>query len=111
MFSSMVLVWILHLDLTIHFLFRIKIKACSNNKDDIPFLRNIDHDLISAGQTSLTDDPEEAKLDYWREDSLFHAFHVTFHKIWDRYALDESSNRFERTFELFFYAHQQMQRR
>ena len=75
----------------------------------IPYDR--DHDLIKDDHESLTDDPEEAKLDYWREDSLFHAFHVNFHKIWDVYKLDESSTRFKRTFELFFYAHQQMVRR
>ena len=75
----------------------------------IPF--EDDHDLTKDDHESLTDDPEEAKLDYWREDSLFHSFHVNFHKIWDVYAFDESSNRFERTFELFFYTHQQMVRR
>ena len=70
-----------------------------------------DHDLSKPGHESLTDDPEEAKLDYWREDSLFHAFHVLLHKIWNKLAEDRSFRRFNRTFELFFYAHQQMVRR
>ena len=67
-----------------------------------------DHDLINDNQESASDDPIEAKLDYWREDTLLHAFHTNFHKIeaW----LTEFSN-FSRTYELFAYTHQQMLRR
>jgi len=70
-----------------------------------------DHDLIKDGHVSLSDDPVEAKLDYWREDSLFHAFHTLLHKTWGVLAEEKPSKRFPRTFELFFYAHQQMVRR
>ena len=67
--------------------------------------------MSKPGHESLTDDPEEAKLDYWREDSLFHAFHALFHTIWNKLAGEKPPNNFPRTFELFFYAHQQMNRR
>merc|ERR1712142_1248941 len=75
---------------------------------------NQNHNLQQSAKDSLSDDPEEAKLDYWREDSLFHAFHVLLHKIFDKQkkdTLDNRDDRFKRTFELFFYAHQQMTRR
>lgn len=70
-----------------------------------------DHDLNAGNHASPTADPVEAKLDYWREDSLFHAFHALLHKLWSRLAEDTSPLRFRRTFELFFYTHQQMVRR
>ena len=73
--------------------------------------RQKDHDLLETGHEPLSDDPEEAKLDYWREDSLFHAFHALLHQTWDRLAMDNSPDRFNRTFELFFYAHREMVRR
>jgi hypothetical protein len=73
--------------------------------------RKGDHDLRKLDQEHLSGDPEQAKLDYWREESLFHAFHVLFHKLWNRLKKDDSQDRFTRTFELFFYAHQQMVRR
>merc|ERR1719153_1708739 len=55
----------------------------------------------------LSSDPEEAKLDYFREDSLFHAFHALFHRIFDSLI----QRKYARVFELFFYTHQQMMRR
>ena len=70
-----------------------------------------DHDLNKPGHVSLTEDPEEAKLDYWREDSLFHAFHSLLHTVWGHLAEEKQPNNFPRTYELFFYAHQQMTRR
>merc|ERR1712142_399242 len=72
---------------------------------------NQNHNLQQSAKDSLSDDPEEAKLDYWREDSLFHAFHALLHKTWDGLAEASHTQRYSRTFELFFHAHQQMVRR
>ena len=78
---------------------------------EIVLFRRRDHDLRKLDQEHLSGDPEQAKLDYWREESLFHAFHVLFHELWNRIKEDVSPDRFKRTFELFFYTHQQMVRR
>ena len=50
----------------------------------------------------LPNDPEEAKLDYWREDAMLHVFHSLWHKL--------TLGR-RRPVEYFVYAHQQMLRR
>ena len=90
------------------FLFRI-IMTNSNNFA-IHFLiprSDRNHDLHNIDHESLSEDQEEAKLDYFREDSLLHAFHALLHRTWERLELE----KYERRYELFFYAHQQMIRR
>ena len=75
---------------------------------DIYFCREGKHDTTGLEATTrLSSDPEEAKLDYHREDSLFHAFHALFHRIFDSLI----QRKYTRVFELFFYTHQQMMRR
>ena len=75
---------------------------------DISFCREGKHDTTGLEATTrLSSDPEEAKLDYHREDSLFHAFHALFHRIFDSLI----QRKYTRVFELFFYTHQQMMRR
>jgi len=89
-------------------------KKTKSGKDYSLWITKKKNYTLEDTSKSLTDDPEEAKLDYWREDSLFHAFHVLLHKIFDKQkkdTLDNRDDRFKRTFELFFYAHQQMTRR
>lgn len=57
----------------------------------------------------LSNDPEESKWDYFREDSLLHVFHTLLHKVWEG---GKMSNQLPgRIHELFFYAHQQLLRR
>ena len=57
--------------------------------------------------STLTNDAEEARLDYWREDTLLHVFHDLFHKLHDT----DITNRLGRNGELFWYTHQQLVRR
>merc|ERR1712142_1433831 len=59
------------------------------------------HDL-SKNSNPLSNDPEERKLHYYREDSLYHAFHKTLHTL---------QRPHPRRYEHFWYAHQQMIRR
>merc|ERR1712142_325718 len=59
------------------------------------------HDL-STNYNPLSNDPDERKLHYYREDSLFHAFHSLLHTLQQNHP---------RQYELFWYAHQQMLRR
>merc|ERR1712215_642302 len=42
-------------------------------------IRNQNFDVTKL--ETLTNDPEEEKLDYWREDTLLHVFHSLFHKL------------------------------
>ena len=65
------------------------------------------HD-ITNGEV-MTSDPEESKLDYWREDSCLHVFHTLFHRLYDYKT--NLRPRWHRSDELFWYAHQQMVRR
>jgi len=68
------------------------------------------HDTTGIGLESdihLSNDPEETKLDYHREDSLFHAFHALFHRVFESLV----KRKYSRSFELFFYTHQQILRR
>ena len=58
---------------------------------------------------SLSNDPDEAKWDYFREESLLHVFHSLLHKVWDGGIT--SGQLATRIHELFFYAHQQFIRR
>ena len=67
----------------------------------------MNHDLTTQNRIDLSRDPEEAKLAYFTEESLYHVFHALFHKIWS--TIDEKG--FLRTYELFYYTHQQMIRR
>ena len=66
------------------------------------------HDLIEDNKEHLSHDPEDAKWDYFREESLLHVFHSLLHKTWEGNIKANESNRLH---ELFFYAHQQMIRR
>ena len=58
---------------------------------------------------TLTNDPQEALWDYFREDSLLHVFHTLLHKVWEGGLMSEQMP--DRIYELFFYAHQQLLRR
>ena len=97
-------------DLITIFLFG-KVTFCSQDLSTNFASRKKNYDLVETDHEPLSEDPDEAKLDYWREDSLFHAFHALLHRIWDRLENDTSSDHFERPYELFFYAHSQMVRR
>ena len=55
----------------------------------------------------LSSDPEESKQDYHREDSLFHAFHALLHRLF----LSLIQRKYSRSYEIFFYTHQQITRR
>ena len=66
--------------------------------------------MSEAGEgESLSNDPDEAKWDYFREESLLHVFHSLLHKVWDGEVT--SGQLATRIHELFFYAHQQFIRR
>ena len=66
--------------------------------------------MSEAGEgESLSNDPDEAKWDYFREESLLHVFHSLLHKVWDGGI--SSGQLATRMHELFFYAHQQFIRR
>jgi len=54
-------------------------------------------------------DPDESKLDYYREDSMYQVFHELLHKLNGPCWGDNCDNR--RHAEQFWYAHQQMMRR
>ena len=73
----------------------------------LPLCRSGEHRLEEANQ-ELSHDPADAGWDYFREDSLLHVFHSLLHKVWDAI---KDNGRFSRTFELFFYTHQQLLRR
>ena len=82
--------------------------------------------ILAEVDRKLSHDPEDTTWDYWRgirlvlllvlyvfnlliiEDSLLHVFHTLLHKVWEAI---KSDGRFSRTFELFFYTHQQLLRR
>ena len=58
-------------------------------------------------EASPSNDPEDAKWNHWREESLLHVFHTLLHKVWEaKCAASEP-----RCNELFFYSHQQFMRR
>ena len=67
-----------------------------------------DHNLLDRNEAELSSDPEEAKLSYYREETLYQVFHALFHKM---YAALEKATIFKRPKELFYYTHQQMIRR
>ena len=66
------------------------------------------HHRLGKINQELSRDPADARWDYFREDSLLHVFHSLLHKVWDAI---KDNGRFSRTFELFFYTHQQLLRR
>ena len=57
----------------------------------------------------FSNNPEDIKWDHYREDTLFHVFHVLVHQIFQGHAADGRPP--PRLFELFFYTHQQITRR
>ena len=63
---------------------------------------------LDQRKQKLSSDPADARWDYFREESLLHVFHSLLHKVWEAIKQD---GRFSRTFELFFYTHQQLLRR
>ena len=64
------------------------------------YLRNSYYDMH---YNKLSEDPDEQKLYYYREDILYHMFHDLFHTIVRR--------EWSRQWEQFWYGHQQMMRR
>merc|ERR1712142_427 len=81
-------------------------KGSASKGDYTLYIMDGDHNTT---QMQLSNDPEESKLDYHREDSLYHTFHALFHQIHGYHLSDHI--RYPRAYELFFYAHQQMLRR
>ena len=71
--------------------------------DALILFRRGSHDL-SRNDEQLSHDPEERKLYYYREDSMYHVFHYLLHMLQD-------TRENPREYELFWYAHQQMMRR
>ena len=57
----------------------------------------------------FSNNPEDIKWDHYREDTLFHVFHVLVHQIFQGHAAEVPPP--PRIFELFFYTHQQITRR
>lgn len=45
------------------------------------------------------------------EESLLHVFHALFHKVWAAISDEKNPVKYSRTYELFFYTHQQFIRR
>ena len=60
-------------------------------------------------ESTLSMDPEDQKWDHFREDTLFHGFHVLLHQIDD--ARRAEGGKPPRLDELVLYTHQQMIRR
>jgi len=70
----------------------------------MPVIRSGELNLIQyPNEQGGSKDPDEAKLDYYREDSMFHVFHQLLHKT--------PTGGNPRHAEQFWYAHQQMMRR
>ena len=65
--------------------------------------------VLTKKETSLSKDPEDRKWDHFREDLLFHVFHVNLHNIIE--ARRSQINKWNRVDELFWYSHQQILRR
>ena len=61
---------------------------------------------IDANRDTLSSDPEDAKWDHFREDTLLHVFHKSLHTV-----NDARKDTYPRISELFWYAHQQLARR
>ena len=81
--------------------FSIQTVAHTTKKYRLPPSRTGSHDL-SINDEKLSHDPEERKLYYYREDSMYHVFHRLLHMLQQDHP---------RRHELFWYAHQQMMRR
>ena len=64
-------------------------------------------DIDANRDTTLSSDPEDAKWDHFREDTLLHVFHKSLHTV-NQARLKEAQPRIS---ELFWYAHQQLTRR
>ena len=75
---------------------------------DSLFCSEIDHDLSGDTQLGLTNDKEEGKLDYWREDTMLHAFHAMFHRLFDGI---KNVGQYPYIGAMFWYAHEQFLRR
>ena len=61
---------------------------------------------IDANRDTLSSDPEDAKWDHFREDTLLHVFHKSLHTV-----NNARKDTLPRISELFWYAHQQLTRR
>ena len=72
---------------------------------------------IDANRDTLSSDPEDAKWDHFREDTLFHGFHVLLHQIHSARtpanppSIGVPPESPPRLWEIFWYAHQQQIRR
>jgi hypothetical protein len=66
-------------------------------------------DLTGGDQESHSLDPEEQKMDHFREDSNLHIFHTIYHTLFTA----QRANRrlWPRMYEQFFFTHGQMMRR
>ena len=65
-----------------------------------------------VNESTLSMDPEDQKWDHFREDTLFHGFHVLLHQLHDaRKPKEGNQEKPPRLDELFWYAHQQLIRR
>ena len=62
-----------------------------------------DHRVLDE---ELSNNPEDAAWDQWREETLLHVFHTLFHQVWDA-----ARPTLARSYEQFFYTHQQLLRR
>lgn len=70
------------------------------------YINKGDHD-VTQEKTQLSHDEYERVTDYYREDPLFHVFHATYHRLFESIL----ARKYKRSYELFFYTHQQMMRR
>merc|ERR1712142_698647 len=83
--------------------------------DDYDFeAKWVDQDL-SRNYNPRSNDPEERKLYYYREDSVYHVFHYILHLVQIAKSCTKNCGwpnvQWPRVNEMFWYAHQQMMRR
>lgn len=93
-------------------------KKSSEKKEGSDYFLYVDNgefDLVNGKvKGTESNNPDDSKWDYFREDMMIHVFHSQLHKIVEGYMETSQNQIFElhgRVFSLFFYTHQQFLRR